>query len=118
MNGANTDGRNRFDGPALLDDPVVNKGTAFTPDERRAHKLEGLLPPAVESLDRQARAGARPPGRQADRPGAPTSTSSGWPTGTRRCSTRRSCPTRPGSSRSSLRIFRHLCTTCVGVHAL
>jgi len=53
MNGANTDGRNRFDGPALLDDPVVNKGTAFTPDERRAHKLEGLLPPAVESLDRQ-----------------------------------------------------------------
>src|SRR5271166_6637188 len=53
MNGANTDGRNRFDGPALLDDPVANKGTAFTPDERRAHKLEGLLPPAVESLDRQ-----------------------------------------------------------------
>jgi len=53
MNGANTDGRNRYGGPALLDDPVVNKGTAFTPDERRAHKLEGLLPPAVESLDRQ-----------------------------------------------------------------
>jgi len=40
-------------GPALLDDPVANKGTAFTPEERRRHGLEGLLPHAVESLDRQ-----------------------------------------------------------------
>ena len=36
-----------------LDDPIANKGTAFTQDERRAHGLEGLLPPAVETLDRQ-----------------------------------------------------------------
>ncbi|APR76012.1 NAD-dependent malic enzyme [Minicystis rosea] len=40
-------------GRALLDDPVRNKGTAFTNEERRAEGLEGLLPYAVESLDRQ-----------------------------------------------------------------
>src|ERR1700731_2584043 len=41
-------------GEALLNDPVHNKGTAFTADERRKHGLEGLLPHALESLDRQA----------------------------------------------------------------
>src|SRR5215813_8265723 len=40
-------------GPELLDNPALNKGTAFTPDERREYKLEGLLPHAVETLDRQ-----------------------------------------------------------------
>ena len=40
-------------GQALLDTPAVNKDTAFTPEERRAYGLEGLLPPAVETLDRQ-----------------------------------------------------------------
>ncbi|WP_437991865.1 NAD-dependent malic enzyme [Sorangium sp. So ce145] len=40
-------------GRTLLDDPVRNKGTAFTAEERRAYGLEGLLPCAVESLDRQ-----------------------------------------------------------------
>ena len=40
-------------GPALLDDPRRNKGTAFTLEERRKYRLEGLLPHAVESLDRQ-----------------------------------------------------------------
>ncbi len=40
-------------GVPLLDDPIGNKGTAFTADERRSLKLEGLLPPAVESIDRQ-----------------------------------------------------------------
>ena len=40
-------------GEALLNDPVHNKGTAFTADERRKHGLEGLLPHALESLDRQ-----------------------------------------------------------------
>jgi malate dehydrogenase (oxaloacetate-decarboxylating)(NADP+) len=40
-------------GRELLDNPGLNKGTAFTLEERRAHGLEGLLPPAVESLDRQ-----------------------------------------------------------------
>jgi malate dehydrogenase (oxaloacetate-decarboxylating)(NADP+) len=38
---------------ALLNDPVRNKGTAFTPEERRKYGLEGLLPHAVETLDRQ-----------------------------------------------------------------
>jgi len=40
-------------GQALLDDPVRNKGTAFTVEERRKHGLEGLLPHSVENLDRQ-----------------------------------------------------------------
>ena len=40
-------------GQALLNDPVTNKGTAFTAEERREFGLEGLLPHAVESLDRQ-----------------------------------------------------------------
>src|SRR6266436_6516500 len=40
-------------GKALLNDPIRNKGTAFTADERRKYGLEGLLPHAVESLDRQ-----------------------------------------------------------------
>jgi malate dehydrogenase (oxaloacetate-decarboxylating)(NADP+) len=37
----------------LFNDPVSNKGTAFTKDERRKYGLEGLLPQAVETLDRQ-----------------------------------------------------------------
>jgi hypothetical protein len=40
-------------GQALLNDPVRNKGTAFTLEERREYGLEGLLPQAVESLHRQ-----------------------------------------------------------------
>ena len=40
-------------GIKLLDDPILNKGTAFTDEERREHGLEGLLPPTVESLERQ-----------------------------------------------------------------
>jgi malate dehydrogenase (oxaloacetate-decarboxylating)(NADP+) len=40
-------------GVALLDDPIRNKGTAFTSEERRKYGLEGLLPHAVENLDRQ-----------------------------------------------------------------
>jgi malate dehydrogenase (oxaloacetate-decarboxylating)(NADP+) len=40
-------------GLALLNDPMLNKGTAFTPEERRKYGLEGLLPHSVENLDRQ-----------------------------------------------------------------
>jgi malate dehydrogenase (oxaloacetate-decarboxylating)(NADP+) len=40
-------------GIALLDDPVRNKGTAFSSEERRQYRLEGLLPHSVENLDRQ-----------------------------------------------------------------
>ena len=44
---------NNVQGHALLNDPVRNKGTAFTLEERRKYGLEGLLPHAVDSLDRQ-----------------------------------------------------------------
>jgi len=37
----------------LLHDPRRNKGTAFTEPERRAYGLEGLLPPAVTTIDWQ-----------------------------------------------------------------
>ena len=40
-------------GRALLKDPVRNKGTAFTRQERHDLGLEGLLPHAVESVDHQ-----------------------------------------------------------------
>jgi malate dehydrogenase (oxaloacetate-decarboxylating)(NADP+) len=40
-------------GQALLDTPTLNKGTAFTLEERREYGLEGLLPHTVETLDRQ-----------------------------------------------------------------
>jgi malate dehydrogenase (oxaloacetate-decarboxylating)(NADP+) len=40
-------------GQALLDDPSLNKGTAFSLEERRQLGLEGLLPSSVEGLDRQ-----------------------------------------------------------------
>src|ERR1700688_522782 len=48
-----TKGRNGRQGGALLDNPVHNKGTAFTAKERIEFGLEGLLPPSVENLDRQ-----------------------------------------------------------------
>src|SRR5215472_9303111 len=37
----------------LLHNPRLNKGTAFTQEERRAWRLEGLLPPAVTTIDLQ-----------------------------------------------------------------
>src|SRR5258708_720432 len=40
-------------GIALLNDPALNKGTAFTLEERKRFGLEGLLPPAADTLDRQ-----------------------------------------------------------------
>jgi malate dehydrogenase (oxaloacetate-decarboxylating)(NADP+) len=40
-------------GHALLDDATLNRETAFTDNERRRFGLEGLLPPAIETLDRQ-----------------------------------------------------------------
>src|SRR6266853_393722 len=40
-------------GMELLDDQELNKGTAFTEEERRSFGLDGLLPPQVESLDQQ-----------------------------------------------------------------
>jgi malate dehydrogenase (oxaloacetate-decarboxylating)(NADP+) len=40
-------------GQALLKDPTRNKGTAFTPEERHKYGLEGLLPPAVTTIELQ-----------------------------------------------------------------
>jgi malate dehydrogenase (oxaloacetate-decarboxylating)(NADP+) len=40
-------------GEALLNDPARNKGTAFSAEERRKFGLEGLLPHAVEGIERQ-----------------------------------------------------------------
>jgi malate dehydrogenase (oxaloacetate-decarboxylating) len=41
-------------GRAILTDARLNRGTAFTPAERRALGLTGLLPQAVVTLDQQA----------------------------------------------------------------
>jgi malate dehydrogenase (oxaloacetate-decarboxylating) len=42
-------------GYELLNDPLLNKGTAFTDDERDAFDLHGLLPPHVAELDYQVK---------------------------------------------------------------
>ncbi len=39
--------------PPELGDPLVNRGTGYTLNERRSLGLEGFLPPAVQSLDEQ-----------------------------------------------------------------
>jgi malate dehydrogenase (oxaloacetate-decarboxylating) len=41
-------------GYELLNDPLLNKGTAFTEEERDAFDLHGLLPPHVAELEYQA----------------------------------------------------------------
>jgi malate dehydrogenase (oxaloacetate-decarboxylating) len=40
-------------GPALLETPLLNKGSAFSERERKAFNLMGLLPPRYESIDEQ-----------------------------------------------------------------
>jgi malate dehydrogenase (oxaloacetate-decarboxylating) len=40
-------------GAALLDTPLLNKGSAFTEDERREFGLLGILPPHVSTLEEQ-----------------------------------------------------------------
>lgn len=40
-------------GHDLLNDPILNKGTAFTQDEREAFYLRGLIPPAVKTFEEQ-----------------------------------------------------------------
>ena len=42
-----------LEGIALLTDPLLNKGSAFTEDERGEFHLHGLLPPHVGTLDEQ-----------------------------------------------------------------
>ena len=43
-----------FAGPAILESPLLNKGTAFSEEERTYFNLEGLIPWVVETIDEQA----------------------------------------------------------------
>jgi malate dehydrogenase (oxaloacetate-decarboxylating)(NADP+) len=48
-----TEPKEHLTGYDLLHTPRLNKGTAFTEAERRAHGLEGLLPPAITTMELQ-----------------------------------------------------------------
>jgi malate dehydrogenase (oxaloacetate-decarboxylating) len=50
----------------IIDTPTLNKGTAFTEEERRRLGLQGLLPPHVETLDEQVVRAYEAYGRQGD----------------------------------------------------
>src|SRR5438477_7550902 len=45
--------RTKLTGHDLLNDPRLNKGTAFTEEERDIFALHGLLPPHIGTLDEQ-----------------------------------------------------------------
>ncbi|XPF96094.1 NAD-dependent malic enzyme [Colwellia sp. RE-S-Sl-9] len=42
-----------YAGPSLLETPLLNKGSAFTSEERVNFNLTGLLPPRYETIDEQ-----------------------------------------------------------------
>ena len=42
-----------FAGPAILESPLLNKGTAFSDEERTAFNLNGLLPQTIETIEEQ-----------------------------------------------------------------
>jgi malate dehydrogenase (oxaloacetate-decarboxylating) len=42
-----------FAGPALLESPLLNKGSAFSERERQQFNLEGLLPYKIETIEEQ-----------------------------------------------------------------
>ena len=42
-----------YNGAVLLENPLLNKGLAFTQGERTAFNLQGLLPHNVETIEEQ-----------------------------------------------------------------
>lgn len=42
-----------YAGPSLLETPLLNKSSAFSPEERKAFNLTGLIPPRYETIDEQ-----------------------------------------------------------------
>lgn len=44
-----------YAGPNLLETPLLNKGSAFTREERTAFNLTGLLPPRYETIEEQVK---------------------------------------------------------------
>src|SRR5215216_7593269 len=58
--------RIRARGRSVLSNPMLNRGTAFTHEERRALGLQGLLPSGVSTMEAQLRRTYAQFGRQAD----------------------------------------------------
>jgi malate dehydrogenase (oxaloacetate-decarboxylating) len=58
--------RVRIRGSSILSSPLLNRGTAFTSEERHALGLTGLLPSGVSTMDQQLRRTYAQFGRQAD----------------------------------------------------
>jgi hypothetical protein len=89
-------------GHDLMARPLLNKGSAFTTDERDAFGLHGLLPPGVATIDEQVRLELEHVRRKAD----DLERTSAWPRSriaTRRSSIDSSSTTSRSSSRSSTR---------------
>src|SRR6185436_7847257 len=53
-------------GTAVLANPAINRGTAFTAEQRHALGMTGLLPSGVSTLDRQLRRTYAQYGHQGD----------------------------------------------------
>ncbi len=48
-----------YSGPILLETSLLNKGSAFSAQERIEFNLEGLLPNAIETIEEQVVASLR-----------------------------------------------------------
>jgi malate dehydrogenase (oxaloacetate-decarboxylating) len=56
LDGADGCHKTKARGMAVLTTPLLNKGTAFTAEERKALGLTGMLPPAISTLEAQVKA--------------------------------------------------------------